>query len=203
MILSGLTLLPSGECLLEIDGKRAASLDFPKVQELGLSEGMELPRELWEEIMALSDLRAARESAFRSLAHADFSEAGLTRRLREKGVRPEDAARAVQELTEKGYLSDRDFAERMVRVYRDERCFGPRRVREELYRRGVPRELIDELLEGSRYDIDGYCEKKFRSLPRDEKGRRKASAALQRAGYGYEEIRGALVRLFDGADDFE
>ena len=203
MILSGLTLLPSGECLLEIDGKRAASLDFPKVQELGLSEGMELPRELWEEIMALSDLRAARESAFRSLAHADFSEAGLTRRLREKGVRPEDAARAVQELTEKGYLSDRDFAERMVRVYRDERCFGPRRVREELYRHGVPRELIDELLEGSRYDIDGYCEKKFRSLPRDEKGRRKASAALQRAGYGYEEIRGALVRLFDGADDFE
>lgn len=203
MILSGLTLLPSGECLLEIDGKRAASLDFPKVQELGLSEGMELPRELWEEIMELSDLRAARESAFRSLAHADFSEAGLTRRLREKGVRPEDAARAVQELTEKGYLSDRDFAERMVRVYRDERCFGPRRVREELYRRGVPRELIDELLEGSRYDIDGYCEKKFRSLPRDEKGRRKASAALQRAGYGYEEIRGALVRLFDGADDFE
>ena len=99
MILSGLTLLPSGECLLEIDGKRAASLDFPKVQELGLSEGMELPRELWEEIMALSDLRAARESAFRSLAHADFSEAGLTRRLREKGVRPEDAARAVQELS--------------------------------------------------------------------------------------------------------
>ena len=164
MILSGLKLLPSGECLLEIDGKRAASLDFPKVQELGLSEGMELPRELWEEIMALSDLRAARESAFRSLAHADFSEAGLTRRLREKGVRPEDAARAVQELTEKGYLSDRNFAERMVRVYRDERCFGPRRVREELYRRGVPRELIDELLEGSRYDIDGYCEKKFRCV---------------------------------------
>ncbi len=203
MILSGLTLLPSGECLLEIDGKRAASLDFPKVQELGLSEGMELSRELWEEISALSDLRAARESAFRSLAHADFSEAGLARRLREKGVRPEDAERAVQELAEKGYLSDRDFAARMVRAYRDERCFGPRRVREELYRRGVPRELIDELLEGSEYNIDGYCEKKFRSLPRDEKGRRKASAALQRAGYGYEEIRGALARLFDGADDFE
>ena len=77
MIRSGLTLLPSGECLLEVDGKRAASLDFPKVQELGLSEGMELSRELWEEIAALSDLRAARESAFRSLAHADFSEAGL------------------------------------------------------------------------------------------------------------------------------
>ena len=201
MTLTGLTLLESGECFLEVDGKRAGRLDFPQVQELGLHEGMELLPELWKRISELSDLRAAKESAFRSLAHADFSEAGLKRRLREKGVDAEDADAAVQELVEKGYLSDRDFAEKLVRVYRDERCFGPRRVREEMYRRGVPRALIDELLEGSEFDIDGYCEKKFRTLPRDERGRRRATSALQRAGYGYEEIKGALSRLFEEPDE--
>ena len=202
MTLTQLTIFENGECQIDIDGKRTAVIDIGQVKKLGLSEGCTVSETLLEKICALSDLLAAKNSAFRSLSHTDFSQAGLVKRLCEKGIARHDAEMAVEELAEKGYLSDRDYAEKLVRVYRDEKCFGPRRVREELFKRGIPRELSEELLEGSAYNIDGYCTKKFSQLKRDEKTRRKVIGALQRAGYGYEEIRGALARLFEEEDSF-
>ena len=47
-----------------------------------------------------------------------------------------------------GFLNDALYAEQVVRHY-SAKGYGLRKLRDELYRRGVPRELWDEALEGA------------------------------------------------------
>ena len=76
--------------------------------------------------------------------------------------------------------------------------YGARKIRDELYRRGIPRELWDEVLsqiqeEDSASAIDAFLEKKLRGS-HDPKDVKRASDALARRGYRWPEISDALRR---------
>ena len=103
-----------------------------------------------------------------------------------------------------GLLDDRAYAEAIVRHY-GAKGFGARKLRDELYRRGVPRELWDEALEQAEQDgsaIDHLAERKLRGEPPTRENLKKVSDYLARRGYGWEEISSALARLGQ-ADEFE
>ena len=75
--------------------------------------------------------------------------------------------------------------------------YGEGRVRAELQRRGIPRELLDEALAAMPEDtskIDKYIASRLRD-PGDRDEVRKLSAALYRRGFSGEEIRSALRRF--------
>ena len=104
----------------------------------------------------------------------------------------ESAEKAVQRLEELGLVDDERFAQR----YADQLVFGKhmskRAAGRELALKGIDRELADEILEELEVDaeeqIRAVLDKKYRVI-RDEKTKRRAVAALQRLGYGWDEIK--------------
>ena len=123
-------------------------------------------------------------------------------KLTQKGESPEAAASAVDWLCEKGLLDDGRYAGMVVRHYAA-KGYGQSRVRQELQRRGVSRELWEEALRElpePEDKLDAYLASKLKD-PGDRAQVQKVSAALIRRGFSWEEIRAALARYRDGMEE--
>ncbi|MCI9352549.1 MAG: regulatory protein RecX [Lawsonibacter sp.] len=168
-----------------------------EVIDFALYAGKELSE---EEAVRLQD--AARRSGLKSkaielLMRKPQSRKELGRKLTQWEASPEEAEAICDRLEELGYLNEREYAGRIVRHYA-QKGFGERKIRDELYRRGVPRELWDEVLdqiqeEDSASAIDAFLEKKLKGS-HDPKDIKKASDALARRGFPWPEISDALRR---------
>lgn len=139
----------------------------------------------------------ARNRALRLLDKRDYSRKMLLDKLTEKGISPADAEEAADWLCSVGLVDDRRYAGLVVRHYAA-KGYGERRVRDELYRRGVPKELWDEALaEMPEQDdtLDRLIRSKLGGKEPSKENLSRVSAALQRRGYGWQEIREAIERL--------
>ncbi len=138
----------------------------------------------------------AREYALRILERRDVSRKMLIDRLTEKGVTPEDAAETADWLCGLGVVDDGKYAGMVVRHYAA-KGYGERRIREELYRCGIPRELWEEALEqmpATDDALDALLRDRLRGEEPTPDVIRKISGALQRRGYSWEEIHAAVER---------
>ena len=135
----------------------------------------------------------ARKRALRLLEKRDYSRKMLLDKLTEKGVSDEDAAEVADWLCKVGAVSDARYAELVVRHYAG-KGYGERRIIEELYRRGISRELWEEALSQMPETEDAV----YRLLTNRLRGGsapeeiRKARSYLLRRGYSWEEICVAL-----------
>ncbi len=98
-------------------------------------------------------------------------------------------------------MDDKRYAALVVRQYAG-KGYGERRVRMELQRRGVPRELLDEALAEMPAQDDALLTLLRRKLGDsfDRADIKRATDALARKGYGWDEIGEALQRLRDELD---
>lgn len=100
-------------------------------------------------------------------------------------------------LSDLGLLNDGEYARTVVRHYAA-KGYGPRKIRDELYRRGVPREYWEDAMEEREPDerqIDKLARQKLRGAEPTRENLKKVSDYLARRGYGWEEISAALDRL--------
>ena len=137
-------------------------------------------------------LRAARMSSSRMLSKKE-----LTDRLRRKGAAPDEAAEAAERMEELGAVNDAAYAGVVVRHYAA-MGYGRGRVEQELYRRGIPKELWEKALEelpDSAGAIDAFLQSKLKGRKPDRAEMKRLSDALLRRGFGWNEIRPALNRL--------
>ena len=138
---------------------------------------------------------AARKKALSLLDKRDYSRKMLIDKLTDKGVTAEDAAEVVDRLCAVGVVDDARYAALVVRHYSG-RGYGERRIREELYHRGIGRELWDEaLVEAGEPDSTVYrlLSARLRGSVSPEDMERARSYLLRR-GFSREEVRGALER---------
>ena len=89
----------------------------------------------------------ARKRALSLVEKRDYSRKMLIDKLTEKGASDEDAADVADWLCSVGVIDDQRYAGLVVRHYA-RKGYGPRRIREELFRRGIDREDG----QGSTYD---------------------------------------------------
>ena len=190
-----------------VEGRWLAVLDDGSILRIGGDEvvafslytGKELTQ---EEALALQ--AAARNSALKGkaldlLSRKPQSRRELERKLGEWGAEEEISAALCDRLEELGYLNDGRYAEQVVRHYAA-KGYGTRKLRDELYRRGVPRDLWDEALaqaEDPAEQLDALIAKKLAGTAGDRKDIQRVSAALARRGYGWSEINDALRRYDD------
>ena len=132
------------------------------------------------------------------------SEKELRDKLRQKGAGEADIDAVTALCVDYGFVNDAEYAGMIVRHYAA-MGYGPGRMRTELSRRGVPKELWDDALaqlDGQDDAIDRLLAARLRGKdPADRKERDKAAAALYRRGYSWDDIRAAMRRY--GADDGE
>ena len=166
------------------------------VTALRLYAGRELDAEGLEELRRESGRALARERALTLVSQRQMSARELRDKLLQKGIEPETADWCVDWLTERGLLDEAAYAAAVVRHYAA-RGYGAGRVRAELSRRGLPRELADEAMEamsGGQEKLDRLIAARLRD-PGDRDEVRKLSASLYRRGFSSEEIRSALRRF--------
>ena len=177
-----------------------------EVAAFDLFSGAELSRERLEELNAAARAAAVREKALALLSARPMSRKELVDKLTARPRNPEKgplcdaetAGQAADWLEGLGYLNDKEYA-RMVAEHCAARGYGPARAREELRRRGVPREHWDTALAGMddpTAAIDAFLRKKLRGAElSDPKVRKRLSDALARRGFRWEDISAGLRRL--------
>ena len=165
------------------------------VTELRLFAGRELNDRDMDILCRESKKALSREKALELVSQRQMSASELNKKLRDKGADEETADYCVQWILERGLLDEERYAAAVVRHYAA-KGYGEGRVRQELMRRGVPRDLWDDALSTMPEDtsrLDRLVASKLRD-PDDRDAVRKLSASLYRRGYSGEEIREALER---------
>ena len=154
-----------------------------------------------EELAALrrdSSRSLARDKALELISRRPMSRKEVREKLLQKGADEDAAEYSADWLQEHGFLNDESYAAAVARHYAA-KGYGAGRVRSELGRRGVDRELWDGALE-QMPDADEKLHKFIAARlkdPNDREQLRKIGAALFRRGYSWEEIRAALRRYTD------
>lgn len=194
-----------GLVALFLDGEKAADLDVETYLKSGLHPGDEVTDEQLHELIAKSDVRRAERRAMNLLGYRAHSERELARKLG-RSVPREAAERVAGKMTELGLVNDEEYARTIARELFERRHFAAGRVRMELMRRGISRELAEQAVAEAEPDprdaLRELMGKKYARELTDEKGRRRAAAALQRMGYRWDDIR-CVLNEYKTDDEYE
>ncbi|MCM1227713.1 MAG: recombination regulator RecX [Clostridium sp.] len=186
-----------------IDGNKKIYLNRDIIARFGLNEDDEIEHEALTEILYASDLRRAKRRAMYLINEHDYSYIQLFEKLQKNY--PDRICYEVSDFMAKnGYINDRRFAEQIVYNYMICKCYGPRRVRQELYKRGIRGSVADEAIEAGTdglYDrLMSVIERKYAAYlddPEDKKSVAKVKNGLARMGYDFDDINEAVNDYFE------
>ena len=183
-----LSLFADDEYVMAVDPDTWYSLDY--------SDGSDISEEEFENLKFLIDSRKAYAQALRFLTLRAHSADELYKKLIKKHL-PECAQFAVEKCRELGFIDDEDFALRFANELLTKKHYGISRIRNELYVKGIEREIIENILDSLEFDVSQciieIIEKKYSDCMNDEKGKRRMIAGLIRLGYNYSDIKSALA----------
>ena len=171
--------------------------------QFGLYPGMDLSPQLVVQLQAAGQRSESRVKAARLASGRMLSRKELTDKLSRKGIDPGTAVETADWLESLGAVDDAAYAGVIARHYAAS-GYGPGRVRQELQKRGVSRELWDDALSqlpDSADAIDRFLQKKLSGRTPDRATLKKLSDALLRRGFSWSDIRPALNRLGEEIDE--
>ena len=203
MIVSALKKTSSDKILVEFEGGESLRSTLAAVTDARLYVGMELDEDAFAALKRSSSRGLERQKALELLSRRPHSRKELKDKLLRRGVSEEDAEDCVAWLADRGFLDDEEYAGAVARHYAA-KGYGAGRVRSELQRRGIDRELAADTLSDlpdNAGKIDAFLARKLTDV-NDREAVRKVSAALFRRGFSWEEIRAAL-RRFDSSIEEE
>lgn len=199
MLITAIEPRKKSMCALYIDGEFALNLDTQVLIENRFDVGREIDDDDLHEIIALSNERRAKEKALWLISYRDHSKKELSDKIR-RTYDSQSAQKAVERMEELGLVNDEGFAKRCALQLINTKHMSPRAAVRILLQKGIDRELaqnvVDEIPVDSDENIRAVIEKKYRSI-NDEKTKRRAVSALQRLGYGWDEIKSVLEEYED------
>lgn len=184
---------------LHLDGEYFLTVDSGYAAELGIFNGMTVLESDAEELKDKICARRAYNKAVELLSRRDHSKKELTEKLRQKD-HGEYALQVAEKLEGYGYLDDRRFALMFAQELIRLKSYGKKRVGQELYRKGIDRDIISDVLSECDFPTEKLTElieRKYSRYLSDEKGINKTVNALLRFGYSYSEIRDAIKDITD------
>ncbi len=189
----------SNEAVVICDGE-SYRITVHDLETLSLEEGAQVEEETVELLEIAVERLACIKKAFEYLSYGDLSE----KQLRDKLCRkfPKELSADVAELfVERGYVNDGKLAERYAETFYCFKNMGLGKIRNELYRRGISREDIDNALEKYKDEdqterIEEFIKKKYDvSRLSDIKYRQKVYAGALRAGFNGSDVVDVLRKF--------
>ena len=176
---------------LYIDGEFVMNLDSRTLIENRFDVGREIDDEDLYQIIKLSNERRAKEKALWMISYRDHSKKELKDKI-SRTCDEDSAQKAVERMEELGLVNDENYARRYAQQLLFTKHMSKNGAFQSLVQKGIDKELasriLDEITVDSREHIRAVIDKKYKNI-NDEKIRRRASAALQRLGYRWDEIR--------------
>lgn len=192
-----------GRYLVKLDGGVLLRVTEEELLRFGLRAGMELDEGAMEALQTSARSSSAKAQAANIIGSRPLSKRELTRRLVQKGNGETDAQAAADWLEDLGAVDDAAYAAALARHY-GARGYGPQRLREELRRRGVPRELWEDAvaeLPDSGEALDALIQKRRREDLADPRERRRICDALLRRGFSWSQVKAAMARYTEMEED--
>lgn len=110
---------------------------------------------------------------------------------------------AINALAQLGLIDDLRFAIAFSEHRKDTQKKGPYKIRQELFSKGVNKDIIDEAIstvfsdENEQIDSAVLVAEKYINVLDTEEGKRRCFAALVRKGFSYSVAKTALARVCD------
>ena len=183
-----LVFLADGACL---------KITEQELLDFGLRAGDELDQGTLGRLKEAAGVSNVKATAADLIGKRAMSRRDLERKLKEKGASEADARYAAEWLEAIGAINDAEYAALLARHCAD-LGYGPARVREKLYEKGVPRELWDDALDqlpDPSAAIDRFLESKLRGRLPEEKEKKRLTDALLRRGYAWGDVKSAWNRM--------
>ncbi|HIG53635.1 MAG TPA: regulatory protein RecX [Candidatus Latescibacteria bacterium] len=155
-------------------------------------------------------LQKAKDAAYNYLSYRARSVKEVRDKLAQKEFAEETIEQAVNDLQRQKLLNDREFARRFVEA-RLGRANGSRKLAQELRRKGIETEIIDEVLGEFAATLDseeraigllGKQAWRYRGLERD-KAKRRMLGFLARRGYDAQMARSAVDKVWQELQELE
>lgn len=138
--------------------------------------------------------------ALRLLSQRSYSEAGLSKKLREREVPPQAIAQIMAKLVNMHLIDDMRFAQNFVRTEANYRHASPYVIRQKLKLKGIGNSIIETVVgnneeipdesERAKYHAQKYATKYAPLSPFEKK--QKIMAALFRKGFSSRAIQDAV-----------
>jgi regulatory protein len=184
-----------------IDGTYAFSL--AEITAAWLKTGQELTPEDIARLDAEDAVEKAKQSAYRYLSYRPRSTAEVRQNLLKKEYDEPVVEQVLARLNELNLLNDRDFARFWIEQRETFKPRSQRALRQELYQKGISREIIDEAVSG--VDETAAARKaaqkkaqNWNHLPR-ETFFSKMNGFLQRRGFNYAITKTVTEELWQSA----
>lgn len=191
--------------LVYLEGGDLLHVTESELLRFGLSIGLDIDDGTVIELQQSGARSETRVRAANMISARPLSRRELVKKLREKGAAESDAEAAADWLEEIGALNDADYASMLVRHYGG-MGYGEAKIRDELYRRGVKRELWEDALAASpdaQETIARVIAQKTKGRTLDEKGRKRLSDLLLRRGFARRDVRAALAAYGENTTEFD
>ncbi len=142
-----------------------------------------------------------RDYALRLIEFRDRTEKELRDKLKEKGYEENSIEDEIEFLKNYGYINDKRFAEHFTHDAVNLKKWGKIRIRMELTRKGVDREIIDNTIEDVFSEMEdnlvlSQMQTRFKSSDFSNiKERTRIFNFFMRRGFSTEEIKGAMNKM--------
>lgn len=199
-----------GRFVVLADGHDFATVSLEILERLQLRVGQRLTESVTAQLLEESATLSTYDRALNMLAAQPRSARDLRRRLVLKGEEPQRADVAIERLRARGFIDDEQFARAFTRSRVASQGASKRRLQQELFKRGVTREVADEAIADvwatENVDDDAAVEQTARKKLRSLGGldaptrRRRLYAFLARRGYEADAIRRTMTRVLISLD---
>lgn len=179
-----------GECLL-VDKETAA--------RFGLKKDMQIDNDLREKLVYDSAFTRAKSKAIYLLSNREYSAKEMRERLLRDGFDKDAVKSAVELLADARVIDDERFAENFAYSLHEGRKLGYYAIMRELNLKGVDREIAERYASVYKEDETETAKQiilsKYPAFDTDEKIKRRMYSALQRKGYSFSAINGAIEQI--------
>ncbi len=191
-----------------VDGDFAIGISLATLAREGLFVGKELDEAGWARLEAAAQAEQAMRAAGRLLDVRPRSVAEIRQRLLRKQFPPEIVEQAIERLGEIGLLDDSAFSRYWVESRQAARPRGRLALRDELRRKGVPRDTIDQALAEADAEAPPDAERaraeqaaraalrRYADCPDRATFQRRLGGFLQRRGFSLDVISPILAILW-------
>ena len=192
-----------GRVLVFLEDGACLRITEQELLDFGLRSGDELDDKTLQRLKEAAGVSNVKATAADLVGKRAMSRRDLERKLQNRGASETEARYAAEWMEAIGAINDADYAAVLARHCAD-LGYGPQRVREKLYEKGVPRELWDDApdaLPDSAGQIDAFLERKLRGRVPDQREKKRLCDALLRRGFSWPEVKAGLNRLGSEIED--
>jgi len=178
-----------------VDEKYSFSLNLDELITQKLKKGQDLNQADVKRLKKISDDGKLRAQSLEWLLNRPHSIREFKDYLYRKKADPELAAALIREFTDKNYLNEQKFGEWLIELQR-RRGKSNRAIRAELFKKGLTRELIDELMHGGGENEEQRLKElvaKKRRSSRYKNDPQKLAQYLVTQGFNWQDVKRALA----------